>query len=56
MNECISAIINYANKVVEENKDHASLAAQAYEYEEQKRKEVEMAALNARANFGKEGK
>lgn len=55
MNECINAIINYANKVVEESKDYPSLAAQAYEYEEQKRKDVEMAALNARANFGKEG-
>lgn len=55
MNECIKAIIDYANKVVEENKNYPSLAAQAYEHEEQKRKDVEMAALNARANFGKEG-
>ena len=55
MNECIQAIINYANEVVKANKDYPSLAAQAYEYEEQKRKDVEMAALNARANFGKEG-
>lgn len=55
MNECINAIINYANEVVKKSKDYPSLAAQAYEYEEQKRKDVEMAALNARANFGKEG-
>lgn len=55
MDKCIKAIVDYANKVVEESKDYPALAAQAYEYEEQKRKDVEMAALNARANFGKEG-